>query len=321
MTTLLISHPASLAHETPPGHPERVDRIRAVNQILAAPHFRDAKRLLAPLARDEDILRAHAVDHLRYIRSMAPEHEMEFLDPDTVMSQGSLEAALRAVGAATAGVDAVFRGEADNAFCATRPPGHHAESKRAMGFCLFNQAAIAALYARARYDAERVAVVDFDVHHGNGTQDIFWSDPDLFYGSTHQMPLYPGTGEASETGVGNIVNAPLRAGDGGPQFREAMRSIILPALDAFAPDLVIISAGFDAHHADPLGSLQLTEEDFIWATLELMSAADAHAAGRVVSVLEGGYDLQALAASAGAHVQALMHGSGEADPEQDEDET
>jgi acetoin utilization deacetylase AcuC-like enzyme len=320
MATLLISHPSSLAHETPPGHPERVDRIRAVNQILAAPHFKEAKRMEAPLGREEDILRAHTMDHLRYIRSMSPEQDMEFLDPDTVMSPGSLEAALRAVGAATAAVDAVFRGEADNVFCAMRPPGHHAESKRAMGFCLFNQAAIAAHYARARYDSERVAVVDFDVHHGNGTQEIFWSEPDLFYGSTHQMPLYPGTGDASETGVGNIFNAPLRAGDGGPRFREAMRSIILPALDDFAPDLVIISAGFDAHHADPLGSLQLTEEDFVWATLELMSAADVHASGRVVSVLEGGYDLQGLAASVGAHVQALMHGSGEIDQHDDEDD-
>jgi acetoin utilization deacetylase AcuC-like enzyme len=320
MTTLLITHPASLNHITPPGHPERVDRIRAINQILAAPHFRELKRAEAPLGRDEDILRAHSMDHLRHIRSMAPEQDVEYLDPDTVMSPGSLEAALRAVGAATAAVDAVFRGEADNAFCAMRPPGHHAESKRPMGFCLFNNAAIAARYARARYDAERVAVVDFDVHHGNGTQEIFWFDPDLFYGSTHQMPLYPGTGAVNETGVGNIFNAPLRAGDGGPQFREAMRSIILPALDVFAPDLVIVSAGFDAHHADPLGSLQFTEEDFVWATLELMAAADAHAAGRVVSVLEGGYDLQGLAASAGAHVQALMHGSGEMDDIEDEDD-
>jgi acetoin utilization deacetylase AcuC-like enzyme len=320
MTTLLLSHPASLDHVTPPGHPERVDRIRAINQILAAPHFNDLKRTRAPLGRDEDILRAHAEEHLRYIRSMAPEQDIEYLDSDTVMSPGSLEAALRAVGAATAAIDAVFRGEADNAFCALRPPGHHAESRRAMGFCLFNQAAIAAHYARARYDAERVAVVDFDVHHGNGTQDIFWSDADLFYGSTHQMPLYPGTGAATETGVGNIFNAPLRAGDGGTEFREAMRAIILPALDAFAPDLVIISAGFDAHHADPLGSLRLTEEDFVWATLELMSAAEAHAAGRVVSVLEGGYDLAGLSASVGAHVQALMRGSAEFDDQDDEDD-
>ena len=189
-----------------------------------------------------------------------------------------------------------------------------------MGFCLFNQVAIAAHYARGRYNAERVAVVDFDVHHGNGTQEIFWSDPNLFYGSTHQMPLYPGSGASNETGVGNIFNAPLRAGDGSPQFRDAMRSIILPALDDFAPDLVLISAGFDAHHADPLGSLQLSEEDFAWATLELMGAADAHAEGRVVSVLEGGYDLQGLAASVAIHVQALMRGTDALDPGDDEDD-
>ncbi|MCA3555869.1 histone deacetylase family protein [Aestuariivirga sp.] len=309
MTTLLFTHPSSLRHVTPDGHPERVDRIKAINQILANDHFRDLARREAPLGRDEDILHAHAHEHLERIRAMAPAEGMEYLDPDTVMSVGSLEAALRAVGAATAGVDAVFQGEADNVFCALRPPGHHAETRRAMGFCLFNQAAIAALYARHKYGAGRVAVVDFDVHHGNGTQDIFWPDANLFYGSTHQMPLYPGTGGVQETGVGNIFNAPLRAGDGGAEFREAMSSVILPALDVFAPDLVIVSAGFDAHHRDPLGSLRLTEEDFAWATLKLMEAAEVHCDGRLVSVLEGGYDLRGLAASVGIHVQALMRGS------------
>ncbi len=317
MTTLLYTHPASLNHLTPAGHPERVDRIKVINKILEAPDFHDLKRQLAPLGKEEDILRAHAEEHLRHVLSMAPDEGVEYLDPDTAMSPGSLEAALRAVGAATAAVDAVFTGAADNVFCALRPPGHHAESRKAMGFCLFNQVAIAARYARARYSAERVAVVDFDVHHGNGTQEIFWSDANLFYGSTHQMPLYPGSGAATETGVGNICNAPLRAGDGSAQFRDAMRSIILPALDDFAPDLVLISAGFDAHHADPLGSLQLTEEDFAWATLELMAAADAHAEGRVVSVLEGGYDLQGLGASVAIHVQALMRGSAAFDGEPD----
>lgn len=309
MTTLLFTHDASLHHVTPPGHPERVDRIRAINQVLQSDHFRDLAMREAPLGRDEDILRAHAHDHLERIRAIAPLEGFEYLDPDTAMSPGTLEAALRAVGAATAGVDAVFRGEADNVFCALRPPGHHAESRRAMGFCFFNHAAIAAHYARAAYGAERVAVIDFDVHHGNGTQDIFWSDPDLFYGSTHQMPLYPGTGSVQETGVGNIFNAPLRAGDGSEQFRAAMGSVILPALDAFGPDLVIVSAGFDAHHRDPLGSLQLTEEDFAWVTLQIMEAAEIHAGGRIVSVLEGGYDLQGLAASVGIHVQALMRGN------------
>ena len=309
MTTLLFTHEAALHHVTPPGHPERVDRIKAINQILGADSFAGLVRRTAPLGRDEDILRAHTYEHLQRIRSLAPVEGFEYLDPDTVMSPGTLEAALRAVGAATAAVDAVFGGEADNAFCALRPPGHHAESNRAMGFCLFNPAAIAAHYARAAFGAERVAVVDFDVHHGNGTQDIFWAEPDLFYGSTHQMPLYPGTGAVSETGVGNIFNAPLRAGDGGEQFREAMSTKILPALDAFAPELVIISAGFDAHHRDPLGSLQLTEEDFALITLQLMEAAEIHAGGRIVSVLEGGYDLQGLSASVGIHVQALMRGN------------
>ncbi len=288
MTTLLFSHAASLQHETPPGHPERVDRIKAVNQVLASAHFKDLLRREAPLGRDEDILRAHAYEHLERVKALSPVEGFEYLDPDTAMSPGTLEAALRAVGAATSAVDAVFQGEADNAFCALRPPGHHAEHRRAMGFCFFNQVAVAAHYAREHYDAERVAVVDFDVHHGNGTQDIFWSDPDLFYGSTHQMPLYPGTGAVQETGVGNIFNAPLRASDGSAQFREAMTSVILPALDVFTPDLVIISAGFDAHHRDPLGSLQLTEEDFAWVTLKLMEAAEIHCGGRIVSVLEGG---------------------------------
>jgi acetoin utilization deacetylase AcuC-like enzyme len=323
MTTLLYHHPASLQHVTPEGHPERVDRIRAINQILESPHFNGLERRLAPIGHEDDILRAHSEDHLRLVVSMSPEDGFEYIDADTVMSPGTLEAALRGVGAGTAAVDAVFRGEADNAFCALRPPGHHAESRRAMGFCFFNQVAIAAHYARARHGAERVAVIDFDVHHGNGTQDIFWSDANLFYGSTHQMPLYPGTGDASETGVGNIFNAPLRAGDGGPQFREAMRSVILPALDVFAPDLILISAGFDAHRDDPLGSLQLTEEDFAWATLEIMSAADVHCNGRVVSMLEGGYGLRGLAASTAIHLQALMRGTGDAETafDDEDDET
>lgn len=308
MTTLVFTHASSLAHETPPGHPERVDRIKAVNAVLAAPAFRSVVRREAPLGTEKQVLLAHTAEHLQRIRALSPEQGFEYVDTDTVMSPASLDAALRAVGAATAAVDAVFKGEADNAFCALRPPGHHAEHNRAMGFCLFNQAAIAALHARAAHGAERVAVVDFDVHHGNGTQDIFWSDANAFYGSTHQMPLYPGTGARSETGVGNIFNAPLRAGDGGVEFRQAMESSILPALSAFSPDLVVISAGFDAHVRDPLGSLELTEEDFAWATLKLMEVADMHADGRVVSVLEGGYDLQGLAGSAGVHLHALLHG-------------
>jgi acetoin utilization deacetylase AcuC-like enzyme len=320
MTTALFTHPASYLHLTPDGHPERVDRIRVIDRILATAPFDNLLRREAPMGSDAEILLAHEASHLQYIRSMAPEEGARYLDADTVMSPGTLEAALRAVGAATAAVDLVFRGEASNAFVAIRPPGHHAERKKAMGFCVFNHAAIAAYHARHKYSAGRVAVVDFDVHHGNGTQEIFWSDPDLFYGSSHQMPLYPGTGARHETGVGNVFNAPLRAGDGGEQFREAMGSIILPALDAFAPDLVIISAGFDAHHRDPLGSLQLTEDDFAWATLQLMDAAEAHAGGRVVSVLEGGYDLQGLAMSVSVHVQALMGGLAENTKEESGDD-
>lgn len=308
MTTLLITHPASAVHINPPGHPERVERIKAVHDVLAAPGFSGLLRKEAPLGTDEDILRAHSMGLIKLVRDNAPRSDWVQLDSDTYMSPGTLEAALRGVGAAVAATDAVFLGEAKTAFCAMRPPGHHAEARRAMGFCYFNNAAIAALHARARFGAERVAVIDFDVHHGNGTQDIFWPDANLFYGSTHQMPLYPGTGARSETGVGNIFNAPLRAGDGSTAFREAMHGVILPALDRFSPDLIIISAGFDAHKDDPLGSLELTERDFSWVTLKIMELAETRAGGRVVSVLEGGYDIRALASSVAAHVTALATG-------------
>jgi len=231
------------------------------------------------------------------------------LDADTSMSPGSFEAALRAVGAATLAVDEVVAGKANNVFCAMRPPGHHTERARPMGFCIFNHAAIAARYAQRKHGLGRVAVMDFDVHHGNGTQDIFWSDPTLMYCSTHQMPLYPGTGAVSERGDhDNIVNAPLRPGDGGEQFRAAMEERILPRLSAFGPELIIISAGFDAHARDPLANLQFTDADFGWATRKLMEVADKRAEGRVVSVLEGGYDLEGLSQSTAAHVVALMRG-------------
>jgi acetoin utilization deacetylase AcuC-like enzyme len=230
------------------------------------------------------------------------------IDADTVMSSGSWEAALRAVGAACYAVDEVMAGRAANAFCAIRPPGHHAETARAMGFCLVNTVAIAARHAQRAHGVERVAIIDVDVHHGNGTQDIFWSDASVLYASTHQMPLYPGTGAVNETGVGNIVNAPLRPGDGGEAFREAVETRILPALERFAPDLVLISAGFDAHWRDPLANLQLTEQDFAWVTRKLMEVAGRFAKDRVVSMLEGGYDLQGLSRSVEAHVLALMRG-------------
>jgi acetoin utilization deacetylase AcuC-like enzyme len=310
MATLLITHPAFLNHDTGYGHPERPDRMRAIDKVLAHDVFRGLVREEAPLREDveERILAAHPVAYLEKIREVAtgPIDGTRHIDADTVISGGSWEAALRAVGAGLNAVDAVMSGRVANAFCQVRPPGHHAEADRAMGFCLFSNAAIAGLYARAKHGAERVAVVDFDVHHGNGTQDIFWSDKDLFYGSTHQMPLFPGTGALQETGVGNIFNAPLRAGDGGERFREAYESRILPSLHNFAPDIVVVSAGFDAHRADPLANLELVEADFMWATEKLADMAKRHANGRVVSMLEGGYDLTALARSVGVHVKTLM---------------
>jgi acetoin utilization deacetylase AcuC-like enzyme len=309
MATLLITHPSVVKHDTGPGHPERPDRMRAIDKVLAHDVFRDLVRDEAPLREDarEHIERAHSAAYFETIRATV-EHldHSSHLDGDTVVSPGSWEAALRAVGAGLHAVDAVMEGRAANAFCQVRPPGHHAETNVAMGFCLFSNAAIAAQYARAKHGAERIAVVDFDVHHGNGTQEIFWSDRDLFYGSTHEMPLFPGTGALGETGVGNVWNAPLRAGDGGERFREAFESRILPALRNFGPDMLVISAGFDAHQADPLGNVRLVEADFMWATERIADVAKRHANGRIVSMLEGGYDLTALAKSVAVHVKTLM---------------
>jgi len=307
MTTLLLSHADCIAHEPPGGHPERPDRLRAVNKVLEADLFDDLKREDAPMGEIEHVRLVHPQEYVDMIRAAAPDGDMATqLDPDTYMSQGSWNATMRAVGAGVRAVDEVLNDNVENAFCAVRPPGHHAETARAMGFCLFSSVAIAAHYARATYDLERVAVVDFDVHHGNGTQEIFWADKNLFYASTHQMPLFPGTGHRSETGVGNIFNAPLNAGDGGSRFKQAMTEVVFPALKAFKPDLLIISAGFDAHRDDPLAMLELTEEDFGWATLQLMDIADVLCEGRVVSMLEGGYDLNGLARSVAVHVKALM---------------
>jgi acetoin utilization deacetylase AcuC-like enzyme len=306
MPTLLLSHPDCLLHDTGTGHPERPDRLRAVADALAAPVFAPLKRELAPLAELAVIERLHPPRYVEAIRAATPRHELIWLDPDTVMSPHSWQAALRATGAAVEAIDQVMTGGVKNAFCAVRPPGHHAEPSRPMGFCLFNNVAIAALHARAAHGAERVAVIDFDVHHGNGTQDAFWSDKDLFYGSTHQMPLFPGTGALNEAGAGNICNAPLRAGDGRAHFQEAFLSRVLPALHDFSPDLLLISAGFDAHRDDPLAQIELAEADFAWVTERLLEMAEKHAGGRVVSTLEGGYNLDALGRSAAAHVQMLM---------------
>jgi acetoin utilization deacetylase AcuC-like enzyme len=309
MATLLVSHHSSSRHETPRGHPERVDRILAVLQALADPRFSALLREDAPAATREQIERCHPAPHAALLERLSP-HDDEghvAIDADTSMSPGTYAAALYAAGGAVHAVDAVMSGRVANAFVATRPPGHHAEPSRAMGFCFFNNAAIAARHARARHGAERIAIMDFDVHHGNGTQAIFWSDPHVLYASTHEMPLYPGSGSPSETGeAGTIVNAPLRTGDGGPAFRTAMETIVLPRIEGFSPDLVIVSAGFDAHLRDPLANLNLVEADFVWVTERLLDIAARRAGGRLVSVLEGGYDLHALAGSTAAHVGVLM---------------
>jgi acetoin utilization deacetylase AcuC-like enzyme len=308
-TTLVVSHPACLEHDMGEGHPERPDRVRAIERALEGEAFQMLARDAAPLADDSSIARVHPQEYIDAIRAAAPKHGRIALDADTSMSPGTFEAALRAAGGAVFAVDDVMSGKVRNAFVSTRPPGHHAEVATPMGFCFFNNVAIAARHAQKAHGAERVAIMDFDVHHGNGTQHIFWDDPTVLYASTHQMPLYPGTGAVQERGEHNqIVNAPLHAGDGGDAFREAMEIAILPRLEAFAPDLVIISAGFDAHRRDPLGNLNLVEADFSWATRKLMAVARKHSHERVVSVLEGGYDLEGLSRSVAAHVTALMEG-------------
>ncbi|MBA4223342.1 histone deacetylase family protein [Bosea vestrisii] len=309
MTTLLISHPSSLRHVTPPGHPERADRMRAVEQALEDERFALLQRVEAPEGTLAQVELCHPAAYAQAISEASPQEGLVQIDADTIMSPGTLAAVLHGVGGAVHAVDEVMSGRVSNAFSAMRPPGHHAESDKAMGFCFFNNAAIAARHAQKAHGAERVAIVDWDVHHGNGTQEIFWGDASVLYASTHEMPLYPGTGAPSERGEhGTIVNAPLRAGDGTDVFRDAFESAILPRLDDFRPDLVIVSAGFDAHWRDPLANINLKEADFAWATQKLMAIADRHAGGRLVSILEGGYDLEGLSKSTAAHVMALMRG-------------
>ncbi|MDO9499103.1 histone deacetylase family protein [Falsiroseomonas sp.] len=307
MSVLLFTHLACLRHDPGEGHPECPDRLRAVLRALDAGEFLELIRAEAPLATVEQLLRVHPAGYVDAIMGIRPEGEERVaLDADTLMSAGSAEAALRAAGAAVAGVDAVCTGEVRRVFCATRPPGHHAEPNRPMGFCLFANAAVAARHAQVAHGLTRVAVVDFDVHHGNGTQACFEAEATLFYASSHQSPCYPGTGDARETGVGNIFNATLPPGADGAAFRAAWRDALLPALDSFTPDLIVVSAGFDAHASDPLAQLRVREADFTWLTQQLCALADRHCAGRLVSLLEGGYDLEALALSTAAHVRALM---------------
>jgi len=309
MPTLLITHPACLNHLTPPGHPERPDRLRAIERTFADDAFRSLMRAEAPAADLDTVALCHPMEYVTAIRDASPKSGMVQIDADTSMSPGSFEAALRAAGGGVHAVDQVMGGQVSNAFVATRPPGHHTQTARPMGFCLFNNAAIATRYAQKRHGIERAAIVDFDVHHGNGSQDIFWSDKTVMYCSTHQMPLYPGTGARSERGAHDtIVNAPLAPGDGGAAFRAAFENVILPRLRSFQPELIVISAGFDAHQRDPLANLNLLEADFLWATQKIMEVAQASANGRVVSMLEGGYDLEGLAKSAAAHVSGLMQG-------------
>jgi acetoin utilization deacetylase AcuC-like enzyme len=307
MSTLLLTHPACLDHLTPPGHPERPDRLRAINQVLGEERFNPLVRGEAPEGDLDSVALCHGEHYITELRHVAPSSGLVYIDGDTSMSPGTWEAVMRGVGGAVAATDAIMTGKHNNAFVAVRPPGHHAEKSTPMGFCFFDNAAIAARHAQRKYGIARAAVIDFDVHHGNGTQDIFWSDKTVMYCSTHQMPLFPGTGARGERGEhDNIVNAPLKPEDGSAQFRAAFENAILPELQKFAPELIIISAGFDAHMRDPLASINLRAEDFGWVTKKLMDVADQSAGGRVVSVLEGGYDLQGLSESVAAHVTALM---------------
>ena len=305
MTTLLYTDDAFLEHDTGFGHPERSDRLRSILEALDVPRFADLRRRHPPGASREQIERVHRAKYVEQALAAVPETGIAAIDGDTILSPGSGVAALRAAGALVAAVDAVMADKATRAFCAVRPPGHHAEPDQGMGFCVFNNVAIGAAHALAAHGLERVAIADFDVHHGNGTQAAFYDKPAVLFGSSHQMPLYPGTGAASETGAGNIINMPLAPGSRGPEFRSAWQTHFLPRLEAFHPQLVFISAGFDGHGDDPLANLELDESDYVWITNELSRIADEACEGRIVSTLEGGYDLAALARSVAAHVGAL----------------
>ncbi len=303
---LIFFHEACLLHEPGQGHPEHPGRLSAVRDALLARFDTQVHWLEAPLATEAQIARAHSAQLIRQLQNAAPHEGFRRVDADTVMSPGSWTAALRAAGAVCAAVDAVITGTEKRAFCPVRPPGHHSTRDVAMGFCLFNNIAIGACHAIDQHAIQRVTIVDFDVHHGNGTQDIFDADPRVQYVSSHQSPLYPGTGHASEHGVGNIENGELRPGSGSAQFRQLWRTTLLPRINDFAPELILISAGFDAHHLDPLADINLGADDFAWITRELVALASQHAQGRIVSALEGGYSLAALRESSVAHVEAMI---------------
>jgi acetoin utilization deacetylase AcuC-like enzyme len=313
MTVLYYTDADFLHHDTGPGHPEKPDRLRAIEQALSAPKFNILQRETPPIPTDieEKLALIHTQAMINRVLTGIPEHGLTHFDADTVASAGSKQAALRAVGALCDAVDKISNHAADKAFCAVRPPGHHAMPGYPMGFCLFNNVAIGAEYARTRYGLERIAIVDFDVHHGNGTQAAFYEQPQVLYASSHQWPYYPGSGHPTETGVGNIINVPLKSGTDGVTFRAKYQEIILPAVHQFNPQLIFISAGFDAHKDDPLASLRLVEDDFRWITQELMTIADACCNGHIISSLEGGYDLKALASSVAAHVGCLAELEGD----------
>lgn len=307
MTTALLTHQDCLQHINPPGHPEQVARLEYILDRLGHAEFDDLMRIEAPLGTDADILKTHPEAHLNAIKNAVPAQGWTAIDADTSVSPGSLQAAYRGVGANVKAVDLVMAGQAKNAFCATRPPGHHAETQTAMGFCYFGNVVIGARHALDAHNLDRVAIVDFDVHHGNGTQDLVWNDDRILFVSSHQMPLYPGSGASTETGAhNNVLNVPLAPNANGMDMRNAFERDIMPALDAFDPQMIFISAGFDAHKADPLANLNWDETDFAWATQTLCEYAERRCNGRVVSTLEGGYDLEALAASVAAHVTVLM---------------
>jgi len=303
----LYHHNDCLAHDPGQTHPENPGRLSVTMAALrAAPCHAQLEYLAAPPGTDDQILLAHTATHLHYVKHTAPQEGRHPLDADTVMSPGSLNAALRAVGAACAGVDALIEGATHHAFSLTRPPGHHATPSRAMGFCIFNQVAIAALYAMHKHGLQRVAIVDFDVHHGNGTQDILQGRTGMLYVSTHQSPLYPGTGTPEENRPGNIHNVPLHAGTGDRDYQEIFNAEVLPELNGFKPQLLLVSAGFDAHRLDPLAGIALTEATYAWLGQQLRKVADGHAQGRLLSVLEGGYNLDVLGQSVAAYLQGTL---------------